>query len=62
MSKSRVGAATELIHQHDILGLFSTQFCFPIIYLANWLDRWDELKQRVATNPFAVLVMAQLWA
>lgn len=56
------GTVTELIYQHDVLGLCRTQFHFPVVYLAKWLDRWDELKRLAATNPFAVLVMAQLQA
>lgn len=55
-------SATELVYQRDVLGLCSTQFRFPVVYLANWMERWDELKQRGATNPFAVLLMAQLGA
>lgn len=54
--------ATDLVYQRDVLGLCHTQFRFPVVYLANWLGRWDELKQLAATNPFAVLVMAQLQA
>ncbi len=56
------GTATELVYQRDILGLCHTQFRFPVVYLANWLDRWGELEKLAATNPFAVLVMAQLQA
>lgn len=55
-------AATDLVYQRDVLGLCHTQFRFPVVYLANWLDRWSELQQLAASNPFAVLVMAQLQA
>ncbi|MBP6019654.1 MAG: DUF4351 domain-containing protein [Burkholderiaceae bacterium] len=37
-------------------------FAFPIVNLATWRARWEELEQLAATNPFAVVVMAQLQA
>ncbi|WP_052355472.1 DUF4351 domain-containing protein [Castellaniella defragrans] len=30
--------------------------------MSQWLDRWDELESLARTNPFAVVVMAQLQA
>src|SRR5690606_26149842 len=38
------------------------QFSFPVVHLAVWLSRWNELEQQAARNPFAVVVMAQLQA
>ncbi|WP_322999762.1 hypothetical protein [Castellaniella sp.] len=39
-----------------------TRFTFPIVELEMWRARWDELDRLAPTNPFAVLVMAQLQA
>lgn len=35
-------------------------FQCPVIHLGQWWSRWDELKTVARTNPFAVVVMAQL--
>ncbi|PLC48153.1 hypothetical protein CR159_19730 [Pollutimonas subterranea] len=37
-------------------------FRFPVVHSASWLQRWSELEQRAASNPFALVVMAQLQA
>ncbi len=37
-------------------------FFFPVVHLSQWLDRWGELESLARTNPFAVVVMAQLQA
>jgi hypothetical protein len=38
------------------------QFRFPVVHLAQWNARWSELEHLGATNPFAVVIMAQLQA
>lgn len=35
-------------------------FRFPVVRLANWRGRMAELQQQAHTNPFAVVVLAQL--
>lgn len=40
----------------------SVHFRFPVVHLASWLGRWNELGEQAAKNPFAVVVMAQLQA
>lgn len=37
-------------------------FSFPVVHLSQWLDRWEELESLACTNPFAVVIMAQLQA
>lgn len=37
-------------------------FFFPVVHLSQWLDRLDELESLARTNPFAVVIMAQLQA
>src|SRR5690606_8433979 len=39
-----------------------TRFTFPIVELDAWRNRWDALDAQAPTNPFAVVVMAQLQA
>lgn len=39
-----------------------TRFTFPIVELETWRARWDDLDRLAPTNPFAVLIMAQLQA
>lgn len=53
---------THLIHFQESLQACSVQFRLPIVHLASWLERWNELEQRAANNPFALVVMAQLQA
>src|SRR3546814_9767254 len=43
-------------------GNYGVKFTCPVLYLAQWLDRLDELAASARTNPFAVIVMAQLLA
>lgn len=53
---------THLVYSQDSLNACSVQFRFPVVHLASWLGRRDELEQRATHNPFAVVVMAQLQA
>lgn len=39
-----------------------TEFTFPVVALGQWHSRLPELATLAATNPFAVIVMAQLQA
>lgn len=39
-----------------------TEFTFPVVALGHWRSRLPELITLTATNPFAVIVMAQLQA
>lgn len=57
---SRAGP-THLVFSDEYLGQ-GTKFSFPVVHLAQWLDRWDELEAWAPHNPFAVVVMAQLQA
>ncbi len=50
-----------LTYQDDFLPQ-QTRFSFPIVELESWRSRWDELDALAPTNPFAVLMMAQLQA
>ena len=43
-------------------GNYGVKFTCPVLYLEQWLNRWDELEASARTNPFAVVVMAQLMA
>lgn len=38
------------------------QFSCPVVYLSEWLEKWGELELQAKTNPFAVVIMAQLLA
>ncbi|WP_420226731.1 hypothetical protein [Pigmentiphaga litoralis] len=40
----------------------TTEFTFPVVALGHWRSRLPELIALAATNPFAVIVMAQLQA
>lgn len=40
----------------------SASFQCPAIHLGQWWSRWDELEAAARTNPFAVVIMAQLLA
>ncbi len=53
---------THLVYFQGGLDVCRVKFSFPVVHLASWLARWDELEQRAAHNPFAVVVMAQLQA
>ncbi|MGB3423419.1 MAG: DUF4351 domain-containing protein [Castellaniella sp.] len=57
---SRSGPA-HLEYQQDFLGQ-GVSFSFPVVHLSQWLERWDELEALARTNPFAVVIMAQLQA
>ncbi len=50
-----------LEYRREFLGQ-SVSFSFPVVHVSQWLDRWDELESRARTNPFAVVIMAQLQA
>lgn len=52
---------THLEYQDDFLGQ-TLRFTFPVVELAQWRDRWDELDRLASSNPFAVIIMAQLRA
>ena len=41
---------------------YGEQFTFRVHNLQDWRSRWDQLRARAATNPFAVVAMAQLVA
>lgn len=57
------GSTDHLIYQHtDLLGSTQMHFKFPVVHLRNWLPRWAELEAAAETNPFAVIIMAQLIA
>jgi len=50
-----------LSYQDDFLDQ-QTRFTFPIVELESWRSRWAELESLAPTNPFAVIIMAQLQA
>jgi hypothetical protein len=41
---------------------FGVRFCYRVHHLQQWADQLAVLKARVATNPFAVVALAQLAA
>ncbi|MGB3425462.1 MAG: DUF4351 domain-containing protein [Castellaniella sp.] len=53
--------AVSLTYENDFL-VQQTRFTFPIVELESWRSRWDELDALAPTNPFAVIIMAQLQA
>ena len=55
------GVGDRLRYTEEHLGQGVT-FSFPVVELEGWRDRWNELESRAYTNPFAVLIMAQLRA
>ncbi|MER1969067.1 DUF4351 domain-containing protein [Castellaniella sp. GW247-6E4] len=55
------GGDSHLIHRDEFLGQ-GVRFTFPVVHMAQWLNRWEELEALAPANPFAVLVMAQLTA
>ncbi|WP_448151902.1 Rpn family recombination-promoting nuclease/putative transposase [Castellaniella caeni] len=50
-----------LEYESQFLGQ-GVRFSFPVVHLSQWLGRWGELKSLARTNPFAVVIMAQLQA
>ena len=56
-----VPPAGTLTYRNDFLTQ-ETRFTFPIVELESWRSRWDELDALALTNPFAVVIMAQLQA
>lgn len=56
------GNETHLVYSRESLKACSVKFSFPVVHLASWLGRWNELVQQAIHNPFAVVVMAQLQA
>lgn len=40
----------------------SSTFQCPVVHLGQWWKRWNELEAVARTNPFAVVIMAQLLA
>ncbi|MDN5842899.1 MAG: hypothetical protein L0H54_05560, partial [Alcaligenaceae bacterium] len=58
---ARAKGPSVLTHSRGF-GNYGVKFTCPVLYLEQWLDRWDELEASARTNPFAVIVMAQLMA
>ncbi|SHI27307.1 hypothetical protein [Pollutimonas bauzanensis] len=67
------GGPPQLSHKLEFLGAAESlgsaefqsggmQFRCPVIHLGQWWPRWAELEARARSNPFAVIVMAQLQA
>lgn len=67
LTSGRIGASTDqagqsqLTYTDEFLG-HGVHFTFPVVELDRWLDRWDELESLASSNPFAVIIMAQLLA
>ena len=57
----RASGPTHLEYRDEFLGQ-GVRFAFPVVNLAQWLQRSDELRAWAAHNPFAVVIMAQLQA
>jgi len=57
----RASGPTHLEYRDEFLGQ-GVRFAFPVVNLAQWLQRWDELRAWAAHNPFAAVIMAQLQA
>lgn len=55
------GGPPALTYQQGF-GDYGVKFSCPVVNLAQWLAKWDELERLAASNPFAVVVMAQLMA
>jgi hypothetical protein len=55
------GGPAFLSYRRDYLG-GGIHFRFPVVHLAKWNRQWPKLERSAATNPFAVVVMAQLKA
>ena len=58
--RSRKGP-DHLEYRREFLGQ-GVRFSFAVVHLSQWLDRWDDLESLARTNPFAVVIMAQLQA
>ena len=54
-----VGDHLRYVEEHLGQGVI---FTFPVVELESWRDRWDALESLAPSNPFAVLMMAQLRA
>ena len=50
-----------LEYRREFLGQ-GVYFSFHAVHLSQWLGRWSELESLARTNPFAVVIMAQLQA
>ncbi len=50
-----------LEYRREFLGQ-GVYFSFHAVHLSQWLSRWSELESLARTNPFAVVIMAQLQA
>ncbi|GAA0504247.1 DUF4351 domain-containing protein [Pigmentiphaga daeguensis] len=55
------GVGDRLVHTDEYLGQ-GVHFTFPVVELEGWRDRWEVLETLAPTNPFAVIIMAQLQA
>ncbi|MFC4298630.1 DUF4351 domain-containing protein [Castellaniella hirudinis] len=55
------GVGDHLVYTDEHLGQ-GIRFTFPVVELEGWRTRWDELESLASSNPFAVLIMAQLHA
>lgn len=55
------GGDSHLVHCEEFLDQ-GIRFTFPVVHMAQWLERWDELEALAPSNPFAVVVMAHLTA
>ncbi|WP_269494299.1 DUF4351 domain-containing protein [Castellaniella sp. S9] len=55
------GGDSHLVHRDEFLGQ-GVRFTLPVVHMAQWLRRWDELEAIAPSNPFAVVMMAQLTA
>ncbi len=61
------GGPLQLDHRLEFQGSAESlgsgmQFRCPVIHLGQWWSRWAELEALARSNPFAVIVMAQLQA
>jgi hypothetical protein len=55
------GPETHLEYRDEYLGQ-GVRFSFPVIQLDGWRDRAEALRARAPSNPFAVVILAQLAA
>ncbi|WP_322995545.1 DUF4351 domain-containing protein [Castellaniella sp.] len=55
------GLGHDIFHTDEYQGQ-GVRFRFPVVELETWRSRWDELESLAPSNPFAVVVMAQLQA
>src|SRR5690606_34524978 len=56
-----VGGEPVLRQEWEFLGCSSVSEC-PVVHLGQWWNQWDRLEALAHSNPFAVVVMAQLLA